>query len=183
MKHHNPPCYCLLFSSLPTYHFLHYLENCQRARPCYLAVWWEKHTQLFIYTLPTEVSKNPTTPQIYWLIPHSSAIVATSVSDDTKLLAVGQARGVVTIYNLQTELCERVMMVASDPDCITCMEWFGSVIGVGTEEGQLMAVATGEHRNEPPFSLGQRWVNLTFNTHVACAINAPPPPPHTHAHV
>ena len=132
-----------------------------------MAVWWEKHTQLFIYTLPTEISKNPTIPQIYWLIPHSSAIVATSVSDDTKLLAVGQSRGVVTIYNLQTELCERVTMVGSDPDRITCIEWFGSVLGVGTEEGQLMAMATGEHRNEPPFSLGQRWMNLTLNAHVA----------------
>ena len=135
------------------------MENCKRARPCYLAIWWERHTQLFIYTLPTEVSKNPaaTSPQIYWLIPHSSTIVATSISEDTKLLAVGQARGVVSVYNLQMELCERVTMVAKEPDHISSMEWFDDVIGVGTQEGQLMAVATGKQRDEPPFSLGQRY--------------------------
>ena len=159
------------------------MENCKRARPCYLAVWWERHTQLFIYILPTEVGKNPaaTTPQIYWLIPHSSAIVATSVSEDTKLLAVGQAGGVVSIYNLQSELCERVTMVAKNPDHISCMEWFDSAIGVGTQEGQLMAMATGEHRDEPPFSLGQRYFyNLALNR-FGCLCT--PPPTHTHIHM
>ena len=154
------------------------MENCMRARPCHLAVWWERHTQLIIYTLPVEVSKNPaaTSPQIYRLIPHASDILATSLSEDTKLLAVGQSKGVVSIYNLQTELCERVTVIAKDPGRITCMQWFDSVLGVGTEEGQLIAVPTGDRRNEPPFSLGQRYmcINLNWLGYLS------PPPQSTH---
>ena len=145
-------------------------------------MWWERHTQLFIYTIPTEISKNPgaTIPQIYWLIPHASTIVATSISGDSKLLAVGQVRGVVSIYNLESELCERVTMVANDSGRISCMEWFGGVLGVGTQEGQLLAVPTGEHRNEPHFSLGQRYF---FNCQISSLAITPPPPPGTHTHV
>ena len=111
-----------------------------------------------VYPLPTEVSKNPSTAtQIYWLIPHSSSIIATAVSSDTKLLAVGQDKGFVSVYNLKTEFCERVTMITQEPDHITCVEFLGSVIGVGTEMGQLVGMATGRDRDKPPFSLGQRY--------------------------
>ena len=130
-----------------------------RAKPCYLAVWWERHTQLFIYTLPKEVSKNPgsATQNIYWLIPHASNIILTAVSADTRLLAVGQARGVVSVYNLENELDVKVMMVTQSPDRITCMEFFGSVIGVGTQDGKVVGISTKQERKISDISLKERY--------------------------
>lgn len=129
-------------------------------QPCYAAVWWEKHNQLFVYPLPNEPGKNPATAalSLHSLLPQASAIVSSALSSDSKLLAIAQDSGVVTVWNFQTQFCESVSVVASEPDCISCVEFFGDnkMVGVGTEKGNVMAVYTGTDRSKPPFSLSQR---------------------------
>ena len=158
-KAHIQNALSFYFCSIPKYHYLYYKNSCRQVQPCYVAVWWENHTQLFIYPLASEASKNPAAAvEPYWLLPQASSIVDSAVNSDSRLLALGQRSGTVTVWNLQTEFCERVSIIAQKPDCITCVEFFGDMVGVGTEKGNVMALCTGRDRNKSPFFLNQRYV-------------------------
>ena len=148
------------FHSLPTFHFVYYQNSCRQAQPCFVVIWWENHNQIFVYPLPSEPGKNaPPTVQLHWLLPQASPVVCSAISSDSKLLAAAQGTGVVTVWNFQTYFCESVSVVAPTPDSVTCMVFFSddSMIGVGTEQGNVMVVCTGSDRNKPPFSLNQRY--------------------------
>ena len=129
-----------------------------------MVIWWEKHNQLFVYPLPSEVSKNPVPVDIHWLLPQASPVLCSAVSPDTKLLAVAQGTGFVTVWNFQTHFCESVSAIARDSDQITSVEFFndGGLIVAGTEQGHVKAIGTEDDREDPPFSLSQRCVHRSL---------------------
>lgn len=161
--------HCYPPHSLPSFHFI-YHKDCRRfILPTFVVIWWQNHTQLFVYPLPHEPGKNPSTSiALHWLLPQASPILCSAISSDSKLLAVGQATGVVTVWNFESYFCENVSLVATEPDSISCVQFFAdnSMLGVGTEQGNVMVMHTGAEQRKPLFSLNER-----YSIYSSCALS------------